>query len=78
MTLFTVAECDTAIAALKEQLVCDPAGSIGSMSINGRTVTYRSAADLQEILRMWMRNRSDAARAIAGVGRTKMSVAKFS
>lgn len=78
MSLFTVAECDEIIQALKTRLIEDPGGSIGSLSVAGRTVTYRSADDLEKLLRLWTRQRNDAVRAASSRDRLSMRVAKFS
>lgn len=78
MSIFTVAECDQMIQALKCALIEDPGGSIGSITVDGHTVTYASAKDLEERIKMYQRWRNDALRSAAGCGRTRISVAKFS
>ncbi len=77
MGIFTVAECDQIIERLKCQLLEDPSGSIGSFSIAGRTIQYRSAEDLESLINLWTRQRSNAVKAASGAGRSNPSVACF-
>lgn len=78
MSIFTVAECDEIIQALKTQLIEDPSGALGSVTVGSRTVTYRSAEDLEKLINFWARQKSQAQAAAAGRGRVNISVAKFS
>lgn len=77
MSIFTVDECDVYIAALKCQMLEDPMGTIGSVSINGRTVTYKDAEDLEKTINLWTRLRSTAAASAAGRSGTNPKVARF-
>lgn len=77
MSIFTVAECDEHIAALKCQLLDDPLGSIGSVSINGRTVSYKTTQDLMDIVKFWERQRSEAVASAAGRSGTNPKVARW-
>lgn len=78
MSIFTVAECDQIIEALKTQLIEDPSANIGSVAVGSRTVTYRSAEDLEKLINFWARQKAQAQAAAAGRGRVGISVAKFS
>lgn len=78
MSIFTVEECDRMIAALKCRLIEDPGGAIGSLSVDGYTVSYASAEDLEKRITMFTRLKSDAARAASSSGRLRGSVADFS
>jgi hypothetical protein len=77
MSIFTVDECDRMIAALKCRLIEDPGGSIGSISVDGHTISYTSAEDLEKRITLFTRLRSDAVRSAAGTRRGLGSVADF-
>lgn len=77
MSIFTVAEVDEIIAALKCQLLEDPMGTIGSVSINGRTVSYKSAEELEQIVTFWEKQKSKAAASAAGRSGTNPKVARW-
>ncbi len=77
MSIFTVAECESMISALKCRLIEDPGGAMQSVSVDGHTVTYSSAEDLEKRIRMFMRLKAEAERSSAGVRRGMGSVADF-
>lgn len=76
-SLFTADECAEALANLKRALIDDPGGSIGSVTINGRTVAYRNAEDLEKLVVFWQRQQTLANSAAAGVPRINPKVALF-
>jgi hypothetical protein len=77
MSIFTVDECDRMIAALKCRLIEDPGGSIGTISVEGHTVSYTSAEDLEARIKLFTRLKADATRSAAGTRRGLGSVADF-
>lgn len=78
MSLFTVAECNEIIEALKCALIEDPGGMIGSVTIAGRSVSYKGADDLEKLLAIWQRQLTLAQRSAASVPRINPKVARFS
>ena len=64
--------------ALIEQQVCDPSGNLGSVSVGGRTVSYRSAEDLLKLINYWSRIVAEQTRRAAGSPRHSMKTARFS
>lgn len=77
MSIFTAAECNEAIENLKCQLIADPGGMIGSVTINGRSVSYKSAEDLEKLISFWQRQLRLAQSSAAGVSRINPKVALF-
>lgn len=77
MSIFTVAECQEAIENLKCQLIADPGGMIGSVTIAGRSVSYKSADDLERLVAFWQRQLTLAQGASSGVPRINPKVARF-
>lgn len=56
---------------------CDPLGALGSVSIGGRTFTYKSAEDLIRMINYWSGVVADAQRVAAGQHRLSLAVADF-
>lgn len=77
MSIFTVAEVNEIIDTLKCQLIADPMGTIGSVSIGGRTVSYKSADELEKIVTFWEGQLSRATASAAGRSGTNPKVARF-
>ncbi len=78
MSGITLTQAQQILNALIEQQICDPAGSLGSVSIAGRSVSYRSAADLIELINFWEGKVAELQRRAAGMSRIGMKLAKFS
>jgi hypothetical protein len=78
MSGITLAQAQQILDWLIEQKICDPAGNIGSVSIAGRSVSYRSAADLDEEIFRWQEIVTELQRRAAGMSRIGMKLAKFS
>jgi hypothetical protein len=77
MSLWTLAELDQLIDALKTQMLENPTG-VGSISIAGRTIAYHGFEDLQKRINFLARERAALQRVAAGGRRTGFSVARFS
>lgn len=78
MSGITLSQAQQILDKLIEQQTCDPAGSIGSVSIAGRSVSYRSASDLIELIDYWSGKVAELQRKAAGMSRIGMKLAKFS
>ena len=76
-SIFTVAECNEAIENLKTALISDPGGMIGSVAINGRSVSYKSADDLTKLIAFWQKQLTLAQGSAASVPRINPKVARF-
>lgn len=76
-SIFTVAECNEAIENLKTALIQDPGGMIGSVSIAGRSVAYKSADDLTKLIAFWQKQLTLAQGAAVGTPRINPKVALF-
>ncbi len=77
MSIFTVAEVEEIIDALKAQIISDPMGTIGSVSVNGRSMEYKSAEELAQIVSFWEQQLASAAASAAGRPRISPKVARF-
>jgi hypothetical protein len=77
MSIFTVEECDRMIAALKCRLIEDPGGAASSITVDGHSISYSSAEDLEKRIAMFTRLKADAQRSAAGARRGMGSVADF-
>jgi len=75
--MITLAQAQAILDALIQQQICDPVGNIGSVSIAGRSVSYRSAADLIEQIDYWSRMVARLTAQQSGV-RHGIKVARFS
>lgn len=78
MSGITVAQAQEMLDGLIEQQLCDPAGNIGSVSIAGRSITYRNSADLTDQIDYWRGLLTELQRKAAGMHRVGMKLAKFS
>jgi hypothetical protein len=76
-SIFTVAECESMISALKCRLIEDPGGAMQSVSVDGHTVSYSSAEDLEKRILLFMRLKNDAERSASGTPRINPKVARF-
>lgn len=65
------------LAKLIEAQREDPLGALGSVSVGGRTVSYKSADDLIKMINYWSSVVADIERRAAGRGRIGFSVADF-
>lgn len=75
--IWSLAELNQLIDALKAQLKNDPAGILGSVTVGGRTVSYRTADDLIKLIKFYAREKARLERVAAGGPRTGYAVAKF-
>lgn len=66
MSGITLAQAQAILDALVEAQTSDPLTHVGSFSIEGRTVSYRSAQDLIDLISFWERKVSQLARAGQG------------
>lgn len=78
MSGISLADAQTILTALIEAQKCDPVGAIGSISINGRTVTYKGSDDLIKQVNYWARIVAGLQRNAAGVSRTSFVLPNFS
>lgn len=78
MSLWTLAELQAIADALKQQLLDDPLGTIGSVSIAGRSVSYRSVDELTKLINYYSRELARLQRKAAGGSSSNHSLAKFS
>lgn len=77
MSLWTLDEVTEMWGGLKQALLDDPAGTLGSVSINGRMVQYRSTDDLLKLINFYAREIARLERIAAGGRRTNYAVARF-
>jgi hypothetical protein len=77
MTGITLADAQTILTKLIEAQKANPSGTIGSVQIGTRSVTFRSAADVIELINYWQRMVATLSRAAAGRPRHGRSVATF-
>lgn len=69
MSGISLADAQSTLDALIEAQKCDPIGALGSVSINGRTVTYKDSKDLIEQINYWSRIVAGLQRTAAGASR---------
>ena len=67
MSGITLAQAQQVLEALVQAQIDDPSGSLGSISVAGRTVTYRDAEDVIKLIEYW-RGMVDAKRRLAHGG----------
>jgi hypothetical protein len=67
--MITLADAQTILNAHVEALKCDPVGMLGSVTIGGRTVTYKSAEELMQTINYWSRIVATLQRRAAGGSR---------
>ncbi len=78
MSGITVTQAQEMLDKLIDQQLCDPAGTLGSVTVGGRTVSYRSAEDLIMLIDYWRGLLTELQRRAAGMSRIGMKLAKFS
>jgi len=78
MSGITLANAQAIVEALVQAQISDPVGALGSVTIGGRTVTYKSADDLIKMLNYWQRTAANLQRIAAGVSRTSFVLPNFS
>lgn len=66
MSGISLANAQAILDALVQSQVDDPLTSVGSFSIGGRTVSYRSAEDLIALINYWSRTVATLQRTAAG------------
>lgn len=72
------ADAQSILDALIQAQINDPAGAIGSISVAGRTVTYKSGAELIQQINYWQRIVSGFQRKTAGMSRHSFVLPNFS
>jgi hypothetical protein len=77
MSLWTLAELDQLIDAMKTQMLENPSG-VGSVQIGGRSISYNGFDDLQKRINFLARERAALLRGASGQSRAGYSLAKFS
>lgn len=77
MSGIPLAKAQEILDALIEQQICDPSGNLGSVSVAGRTISYRSADDLVKLINYWSRIVAQQSRLAAGGSRHGIKTAKF-
>jgi hypothetical protein len=81
MSGITLAQAQQVLDALVAAQIEDPSGSLGSITVNGRTVTYRSAEDVIKLIEYWrgiVAHKTRLARGTAGIGIKRASFRTFS
>lgn len=71
---------DQALQVLDELMaaqIADPSGSLGSVTVNGRTVSYRNADDVKKLINYWRRTVAQLQRRAAGGSSVSMKLATF-
>jgi len=77
MSGITLAQAQQVLDALIQAQIADPSGSIGSVTVNGRTVTYRNAEDVIKLINYWRGIVAEKSRIAAGDSRLSMKRASF-
>jgi hypothetical protein len=77
MTDITVAQAQQVLDALIQAQIDDPSGSLGSITVNGRTVTYRTAEDVIKLINYWRGLVASLTRTSRGGSRISMKLASF-
>ena len=78
MSGITLAYAQAILDGYLEAQRCDPAGNLQSVTINGRSVTYSSAADLMELINYWSSIVARLQRSAAGGSRYSVVLPNFS
>lgn len=73
----TLENAQKILNALIEAQACDPLTQVGSFSIEGRTVSYRSADDLITLINYYSRLVANLQRVAAGAPRTSFVLPNF-
>jgi hypothetical protein len=66
MSGITLTQAQTILNNLLEAQTCDPVTHVGSFSVEGRTVSYRSAEDLITLITFWEQKVAALTRASRG------------
>lgn len=77
MSGITLANAQAVLDALVQAQIDDPAGALGSVTIGGRTVSWKGADDLIKMVNYWSGVVADLKRSAAGAQRHGRSVASF-
>lgn len=77
MSGLTQAQAQQVLDALVQAQIDDPSGSLGSVTVNGRTVSYRSAEDVIELIEYWRGVVAQKTRESRGAARFGMKRATF-
>jgi hypothetical protein len=77
MTDVTLAQAQQVLDALVRAQIEDPSGSLGSVTVNGRTVSYRNAEDVIKLIEYWRGLVATKQRQAAGGSRISMKRASF-
>jgi hypothetical protein len=77
MSGITLAQAQQVLDALMQAQIDDPSGSLGSVTVNGRTVTYRSAEDVIKLINYWRSIVAEKSRQAAGGSRISVRRASF-
>jgi hypothetical protein len=73
----TLAQAQQVLDALVQAQIDDPVGTLGSFTIAGRTVSYKSADELIKSINYWSGIVARLQRSAAGAPRHGRSVASF-
>lgn len=77
MSGISQADAQAILDKLIEVQKCDPIGALGSVSVGGRTITYKNAEDLIRMINYWSGVVAGAQRAAAGKPRLGFAVSDF-
>lgn len=77
MSGITLTQAQQILDALIQAQIDDPIGALGSVSVGGRTVSYKSADELITQTNYWSGVVADLQRKAAGANRHGRSVASF-
>ena len=77
MSGITLAQAQQVLDALIAAQIADPAGTIGSFSIAGRSVSYRDSRDMIDQINYWSSIVAQKQRQAAGQSRHGFAVADF-
>lgn len=78
MSGITLTQAQAILDNLIARRICDAEENIGSVSIAGRSVTYRSSTELDEQIEKWSGIVTELQRRAIGMSRIGMKLAKFS
>lgn len=53
MSGITLSQAQQVLDALVQAQIDDPSGTLGSVTVNGRTVSYRNAEDVIKLIEYW-------------------------
>lgn len=76
-TAISLADAQAILAKLIEAQKCDPIGALGSVSINGRSVSFKSADELITMINYWTNIVSQLTQRAAGAPTFGRSAAVF-